>query len=76
MEPALSKTNQQRHASVTINIQPGKVTPHMRALWKSWWAARIAEVKRDLESQPEAEAHPVSKAEDQQQNLEAKQSQQ
>ena len=32
--------------NVMMNIRPGPVTPHARAIWKKWWAARIAEVKQ------------------------------
>jgi len=33
---------------VTLTIESGPITPHMRACWKKWWAARIAEAKREV----------------------------
>jgi len=38
--------NQSTVPNVMVNIRPGPVTPHQRAIWKKWWAARIAEVKQ------------------------------
>lgn len=40
------KATKKPEVKVTVNIQPGPMTPHMRACWKKWWAARIAEVKQ------------------------------
>lgn len=45
-EKVVPKTNVKREVKITVSIVPGLVTPHMRACWKKWWAARIAEVKR------------------------------
>lgn len=40
------KASVKPEVKITVSIVPGLVTPHMRACWKKWWAARIAEVKQ------------------------------
>jgi len=32
---------------VTVNVRRGPVTPHQRACWKKWWAARFAEAQQN-----------------------------
>jgi hypothetical protein len=44
-EARVNETAAKSTAKVKIDIRPGPVMPHMRACWKKWWAARIAEVK-------------------------------
>jgi len=40
------KSRSKEKVTVKVNIQLGPTTPCQRALWRKWWAARIAEVKQ------------------------------
>ena len=37
--------------TVKLTLRSGPLTPHMKRCWKLWWAARIADAKREVASE-------------------------